>query len=123
MTDRDALLALADRVEALAGPDREVDAIIQRALGDDTTGHWFADRNGAWVTDALAPIYTASLDAAMTLAPNAYRVRLGRLEDGRGSAWVYPPTAGPADEWARLAATPALALCAASLRALAGERG
>ena len=33
MTDRDALLALADRAEALDGPDREVDAEIFRAIG------------------------------------------------------------------------------------------
>ncbi len=82
--DKAALLALADRVEALTGPDREVDALIsatartgygiefQWALkypawigGEDGRVH--LEKNGP---SFAPPAYTASIDAAMTLVPN-----------------------------------------------------
>ncbi len=65
--DREHLLSLAERVEASAGPDRELDCRIYCALsggGFDTYATVVPDFND-WTT----PFYTASLDAAMTLVP------------------------------------------------------
>ena len=84
MTDRTTLLALAERCEQAAGPDRELDVAIARALGwkplyrDDYSRWW----PPAAVADARErkrsilhhptqplPMFTASLDAAVTLYP------------------------------------------------------
>ena len=77
--DKAALLALADRVEAMTGPDRGVDAAIVLAIcRGATVGHYAADDDGDIVFHAAAigirdkstcPHFTASLDAAMTLVP------------------------------------------------------
>jgi hypothetical protein len=93
MTRRDALMAVAARVEALTGPCQETDFAIARA----TPG---------------CKNWTASLDAAMTLAKGR-QVRLLISEDGIASALV--------GDNASTAATPALALTAAALRALAAQ--
>lgn len=115
-----ALIELAERVEALTVPDREVDALMQRALGDGSRYHWFADMNGAWVTDANAPRYTASLDAAMTLVPEGAYWAVKHYPNAKCAADVFGTRQG-------YAATPAVALCAAALRARAtlnpGENG
>ena len=102
------LLDLAARVEALTEPSREVDAEIKEAAGH------------AW--DYAAHPYTASLDAAMTLVPEGIGsdllyVRTERLHTGKGRA-VLLDTLGGQESYAD-AATPALALCAAALRARA----
>lgn len=113
---RSDLLVLAEWCETATGPDRELDAAIQRALGSGSTEHWFADFLGNWVTDDHAPTYTASLDAAMTLAGSDAGFWLAK-----GRKWA----AGYGDEFALgdggEAATPALALCAAALRARAAS--
>jgi hypothetical protein len=41
--NRDELLALAERVEALVGPDREFDADIELAIGN-----WSPEHHEAW---------------------------------------------------------------------------
>jgi hypothetical protein len=103
---------LAARIERAEGPDRALDleiarlqdAVVMRRNDDDTANeeytHWR---------------YTGSLDAAMQLVPEGYNFSVDRI-DGRGGAVVNPSsfssTAAIAD-----AATPALALCAAALRA------
>jgi hypothetical protein len=134
------LNTLADRVEKLSGPDREVDAMIAVALdyglpppmGECRAslrmprashdyervepGHyWLVQMSGMSLRSA--PLFTASLDAAMTLVPEGW----GRVEYGR---YIKP-----ADQfWAQISSdhllegsenctTPALALCAAALRA------
>lgn len=95
------LTELAARCEAATGPDRELDALIESAI----------PRFGLYR-------YTASIDAAMTLVPEGWT--WGVFDDG--TAWVWP------DERRDLltgkqakAATPALALCAATLRARAQQ--
>ena len=119
MTRREELERLAARVESLTGACRETDATIQRALGDGSKEHWFGDMNGNWVTDEKAPAFTNSIDAAMTLVPEGWNYCLthiyGRYDavlnnspDGRKATIVY-------------AATPALALTAAALRAIAAQ--
>lgn len=122
---RAELLALAERVEALSGADREVDAKVALAVGYKTwpdgygEGNEWEDPSGnrlprarGW--GAQPPAFTASLDAAMGLVP-----------EGPGWWWVVngAPSAavGHAPEPAHFAhaATPALALTAAALRARA----
>jgi len=85
-----SLLALAARVEAATGPDRELDALVHCAIkgweavyeGTDVLAivdgkrvmvGWIDpgqhSRNFTALTDSLSPFYTSSLDAAMTLVP------------------------------------------------------
>jgi hypothetical protein len=129
MTDRTALLALAERVERLTGPDREVDALIHRAvtpeLADTLTGGetgtpgtgWLVGGNLDWPTKA--PEYTRSLDAALTLvAPQtAWHLSAGGNKGDPYGAGVF--------RWhgnhMAVGKNPAIAFCAAALRALAGD--
>lgn len=129
MTNRATLLAFAERCEQAAGPDRELDAEISVAVGRHETHverrccgttkllPWRGDGTGSYNIDCRP--YTASLDAAVTLVPDGwgYELRQGysgyrkpvcRTWNGLG-IW----NDGPA------ASTPALALCAAALRARA----
>ena len=108
--NRDELLALAERVEALTGPDREVDAAIQRALGTDNGEHWFWGADGQLTKDDLAPAHTASLDAAMSLVKPEWVESL-YLTAHRAIVW---------NSIAR-AENMTLALTAAALRALATQ--
>lgn len=132
MTDRDALLALADRVEACTGPDREIDNAIWDAVyrGPPLECHCTGACNpispnylGACV---VVPHYTASIDAAMTLVPEGRDWMIDNFDgphDRRCSASVFNAKGQDYADYEAFAATPAPALCAASLRALAGERG
>ena len=101
------LTDLAARVEAATGPDCDLDHAIHDLLGDNDG----------------APAYTRSLDAAMQLVPEGWASIHG---------WDYPDErchrAVFMDEDGDLlfrgaAATPALALCAASLRARGSMAG
>lgn len=141
MTD---LLKLAERIEMATGPDRDIDGWITVALDPDrktivgavpgrfpqepiygTISDIMAELGGKDGADYInAPAYTTSLDAAMTLAPAWCEVAL-MIADGCGYAGVGKT---PGDCTVK-AATLALALCAASLRARAlspdkgGDRG
>jgi hypothetical protein len=117
MVDATVMRELAERVEALTGPDREVDCRV-----------WAAFNGGGFDTfvavvpnfhDWRAPYYTASIDAAMTLVPEGREWAIG-LEDGGAFAHVHRPS-----EYAGMveASTPALALTAAALRSLASQGG
>ena len=123
-TDRAALLMdLADRCEKATGPDRELDARIYIL----TAGGSAADADYA-ATDpdvtCKPPRFTASLDAALTLVPECadwlLRSRCSNFQNGfyahimQGDVNRAGRTLGEC-----FAATPALALCAAALRALA----
>jgi hypothetical protein len=104
---REELIALAERVEALSGPDREVDrAIVESVRGKPKLGfqHGRIDH------------YTASLDAAMSLVPDGYDWIVGHTNAG---LTVYAECGGTGGDFTRFAATPALALTAAALRARA----
>ena len=122
MTDRATLLALEKRCEQAVGPDRKLDARIYIWI----TGGSAADADYAATDPDVTcnpPRYTASLDAAVTLVPDGHEW----LRKNEICMTVYRE---PDDlkEWARhidaRAATPALALCAAALRARAemGEK-
>lgn len=129
---RDDLTALIARVEAATGPDREVDAEIARTLLPHNAEHVARSRSG-WSYRVFGPEgwddewmetrpYTASLDAAMTLVPEGGEwnaaggwtsgcLPSSRAKAVKATAWVWGAERGV------FAATPALALTAAALRA------
>jgi hypothetical protein len=120
---------LARRVEEAAGADRALDAEIHEAV---TT---FPARIGGpgWHDGALVvpafpgwiplPAYTASLDAAMSLVPDKWGTTLDIKASDRNRCearlWFDGEGVRPVRG---VAATPALALCAAALRARAHAR-
>ena len=120
--DRAEMLALAERCERAEGPDREMDAEIARiALGakvthvrGDGTGYMgFEDSGGP------LPAWTGLLDDASRLAPpEVYEWHAGRHPKGGGAAYIVWP-AKSRDPIYVVAASPALALTAAALRARA----
>jgi len=132
---RATLLALASRVEAATGADRELDGLVfahmnpdKRVIIGQKPGRFPQDPiyggplDIIWIdgfADVLgAPRYTASLDAAMSLVPSGHEWSVNWC--GNSVANVneigvdYPVHCGGAS-------TPALALTAASLRAIAGS--
>lgn len=122
----DELEALAVRCEQATGPDRALDKDIREALGQPVM-----DEHGTmveWRPDFYAaPAYTASLDAAMTLVPEGADAAGERFKvEGWNEQTVHPPhvkaSAWVAGAKRAYAATPALALCAAALRAQANDR-
>jgi hypothetical protein len=137
MTD---LMELASRVEAREGPDRELDALICLAIGQSGGNPIVAPGMAGWLVGSQtnpnpveAKRYTASLDAAMSLVPpNCYPwVEFGKNKGVAESRRWYAHIAAP-DDWDRqrvedewhcdvYAATPALALTAAALRARAHQ--
>jgi hypothetical protein len=120
------LIALAERVEGLQGPDREVDADIALATG-------WTHRSGAnWhlVVPWERPDYTTSLDAAMTLVPEGWRLLQLDVDDVGRCHWMLKgpmlkDALGRDYEWAIVSGAhgslPALALTAACLRARAAS--
>lgn len=126
------LLDLADRVEALEGPDREVDALIASIVRLERVPHWARNWAGEWrgtehgsvvLMEAngspgphfMAREYTTSLDSAMSLVPEGYALGFKRAPCQRSHAMLA--TIGY--EVNASGATPALALTAACLRARA----
>jgi hypothetical protein len=144
---REKLLELAERCEAATGPDAKLDEAIEKAL---PCSRRFAEDNphapptqwnergaafhGARIGDCdnfdeyVSPHYTASLDAAMTLVPEGWETS---IYIGGENANVQMETPAMRDEWFDegggpidgTAPTPALALCAAALRAREEDRG
>lgn len=146
MTKREELLSLADRVEALTGPDREVDADIAVAISNDPAAWvvrdipsaifthkpgWWRDRDDK---SHSAPSYTASLDAAMTLVPDGWRIYTADFSIKNRARWMME---GPklerieqedgtweaGEDWYKSGTgnTAALGLIVACLRALASQ--
>jgi hypothetical protein len=120
MTDRTTLLALAARCEQAAEPDRELDGAAWCAAN----GYPFVKWDGAGVVwrgadgsirhypASRVPFYTASLDAAVMLVPEGWTWVMASY----GNARAYQDqTAGKS--FIGENAKPALALCAAALRA------
>jgi hypothetical protein len=113
---------LIARLEAATGPDRELDAAIAVASGQyvfEKRGRdrqeWFYsttrdyDRRCLYYGGTARPLeaYTASIDAAFTLVPSTMNAAIDTRKPAAatlGGEWVY-------------AATPALAICIAALRA------
>lgn len=126
---------LAARCEAAEGPDRELDCLIACELDRDgyskpyqneATEDWFCvlpDSNGLTLDFKRAPRYTASIDAAMTLVTEGWETAIYCAPLGSGlQTNVQMETEAMRRRQAFFpidgtAATPALALCAAALRA------
>lgn len=128
--NKEALLELAARVERAEGADRGIDASVwllaveKPEPGDKIDG----DMHGRW------PAYTASLDAALGLVPEGWRNYQADFSVKNRTHWMLE---GPKTKWSLdeggercagsdwfvsgVAATPALALCAAALKALAAQ--
>lgn len=126
---RKVLLALAERCEKATGADRALDAEIAAMLRVGTDHDW-ALKYPAWIGKSdgrvhlekhgpsfAAPTYTVSLDAAMGLVPSAVTWGVGSGTLGHYARIVLNEP--EAIHWSRDADTPALALCAAALRARA----
>lgn len=118
---RKTLLALASRCEAATGPDRELDEAIATAIYPGIRR--VADRWCLHDVHVRIEGYTASLDAAMTLVPEGWYLDLHDwrwTDDPRWIASLQGITKG--ERWAGASGcgpAPAVALCAASLRARA----
>lgn len=123
------LRALAERCEKATGPDRKLDLAIAVAVnrdgifdaryewrwgfGGDEIEAWEAEKckpSGYLDPEEFCQRFTASLDAAMSLVPEGATVRLYVAPEAT-AAFIGPVELA--------AATPALALCAAALRARA----
>lgn len=114
--DPSRLLELAERVEAARLPDREIDDAIHIARTGEKPFNC-----------ATSKRYTDSLDAAMRLVPEGWNWACGpRAEwQAHGRSWAWCDETGEdwEDSWNSYAATPALALTAAALRAIAAKEG
>jgi hypothetical protein len=97
---------LADRVEAAVGPDRELDNQIGAMLN---TGRRTDPRNPGY------PHYTTFMDEAVQLLPDGSF--WGVIMDGDDDGFQACCEQGGTSLIWHKAATPALALCAAALRA------
>lgn len=117
MADRDTLLSLAERCEKAEGRDRELDRAIWRAAVNRSGFVCPDERDGHPNVPSWIKLYTASIDAALSLVPEGHRTRIAINEDGEGAAWVYNRLSDPPTDFADYCATPALAVCAAVLRA------
>lgn len=115
MTKRDELLALAERCEKASEGSSTLDGLIAHAagyrVGDDDS---ITAPNGNRA-DAI-PGFTTSLDAAMTLVPTGHDWSLF-FDNGSALAGCMPSSEDGCDLTDVPGATPALALCAAALRA------
>lgn len=117
------MLALAERCEAATRGDRELDGDIYCDLGlaPFVEGAYDAYR---------APAYTASLDAALALVPEGVGINIERywIAKSDGPVWSAEIATGGLPDKPRQvfdcydAATPALAVTAVALRALASEQ-
>lgn len=111
--DKQKLLELAERCEQATGPDRELDYAIFKAMArKDAPNHWRPNDGD---------FFTASLDTALTLVPEGCVWNAG---NDTGAAWAHVWTDGPDYDGmipGSRAVTPALALCAAALRAQSME--
>lgn len=129
------LLELAERCEAATGPDREIDAQIIVTLEhpeyrypdevlnrkpsswDEAAGRFRHDGFGGSIP---WPAYTASIDAALTLVPSGHLWQVNQWETG-ADAHMAPTRPIYSPQPKAKAATPALAICAAALRARAAQ--
>jgi hypothetical protein len=114
---------LADLIEAADGPCRKLDAEIARVAGAEHGPRENVEYETRSVTyiDEIAPRYTASIDAAMTLVPEGCLWGVGNscYSECCPWAWCLPVGASWDEADNSYAATPALALCAAAIRARA----
>lgn len=134
-TEDDALAELIARLEKATGPDRKIDVAIWELLANPDkyrrASHWprYSDwesksSSGAWepfYPSLNALHYTASIDAALTLVPEPWRLQdIWQSDDGKSwHAGVRIPGLEVGSDEA--CATPAIALCIAALKARAAR--
>jgi hypothetical protein len=119
------------RCEGASGPDRELDVLIAQAIGFSVNGltvdkllgyspHNTIEQIAIWASGDPTPFfiwrYTASLDAAMTLVPEGWVWSMNTFPNA-ASAYCMNPASEIVRPLRQFIATPALALCAAALRA------
>lgn len=126
---RDELIA---RLEAVAGPSRELDFDIACAvdfkIADDLGFREYAATYPKFAARDNFPAYTASIDAALTLVPDDMGYEIGipvppteaRPHGRKPWADLWWEIDGPR-EFLINAATPAIALCIAALKARAQQ--
>ena len=131
--DKATLLELAERVEALASPDRAMDAEIFKAIGapvpfqfanklialefNDVEQAYFARVSDDMRVRYSPPSYTASIDAALTLVPKGLVYNLG---NDTAFCWAYIWDDTPdydGEPYEGRTSTPPCAIVAACLRA------
>lgn len=124
------LLQLAERCEQATGPDAMLDidiCIAVEAYSKEGFARFGQSNLGYYIAHgSIALRYTASLDAAMTLVPEGWQCERMGWWAGAGAACLLFETHLVDGQWVREvgylgraqgeAATPALALCAATLR-------
>lgn len=118
---------LSERVERAEGASLELDEAIADALfsekqrhcikglSDEEGGAWFWRNPDGSIGTALR--FTDSIDAALTLVPTELFVTMGTNAGGWANLWRREPASGHVARG--VAATPALALTAAAIRARA----
>jgi hypothetical protein len=123
MTRTDLIAAL----ESASGPSRELDAEIASYVLPVGYGMYLTREQWAAAVAAEnwnSPRYTGSLDAAMTLKPEVWMVRVLAQNDGGGwfcelvSRWPSSYTKKVRSGGDNSNLTPALALCTACIKAL-----
>lgn len=124
MTDRDTLLALAERVEGLSNPNRDIDRelaplVFIRVVDEGhPLGTCYYDEHHHGV---LLPAFTASLDAAKTLVPKGWHVgMLTECDEDDSPSCCLTQNEEPCRDAVGRGADMALSLVAAALRARAG---
>ena len=129
MSEREEMMALANQVGALSGSYRVIDAAIAKMTGAAHGSReivYYESRSVEYI-DEQAPHYTASLDDAMTLVPEGWSVGLGDLRGYTPIIWRahlrdHNDPSYSTRQWVEgHASTPALALTAAAIRALASK--
>lgn len=131
MTDHTALIEALERAE---GPSRELDARIDALLkgrtGFEWKGYFYNCDQLVNAGGSEVPEYTASIDAALTLVPEGWRIYTADFSVFGRARWGL---SGPKTQWATdengekcagddwyqsaIAKTPAIALVIAALRA------
>jgi len=126
--------ALIARLEGASGADHVLDAHIHLALRgytlhedtDPANGHfafWDGEPWKSWCSNCSSwSSPTASVDEALTLVPEGHAWKAGRSSLGAWAEVCADDGSGEIDEdrhWIAEAATPALALCIAALKARA----
>lgn len=139
MSEREKLQVLLERVKAASGPDREMDAAVWLALEPGVTRKQWSyihtasgqecrmdetrDATGRLI---VVPSFTASIDAALALVERVLPGWFGKVSfNGRGSfCWLWEPGVLDDDDDGKpiYGKTPALAILAALLTALAASK-
>lgn len=113
---------LIAKLEVAEGPSRELDQEIAKAAGlkpswrDDGEARFYSPgmSNGP---AKIAPPFTSSLDAALTLVPDGLRIYMERKPTDPPQPWFVTVRPHAQDGWDAVSDYPALALCIAALRA------